>query len=421
MRSSTPPNDDDDDDAMQGSPLEDSTVGVIGAGMMGSGIAYACAQAGAHVVVSARSEDRAQRAIGYIASRELQAQERGKTTAASTSELLSRLCPTSGVNNLAASSFVIEAVSESVAAKQQVLRDVESVVAPETVLASTTSTLPISAIASALARPGNFIGMHFFSPAERMPLVEVVNGERTSSETLKRALLFTANIAKVPIVVRDSRGFFTTRVIDRYFDEALTAVGEGVDPAVVEQAALVAGYPVAPLQLLDELTLTLNRAVRRETKAAVEAANGTWTAHRADAVRDAMIDDCDRRGRSTGGGFYDYDSTGKRVQLWEGLRDVFGRGEPIPIQDMSDRLLYIEVLEALQCLEEGVIRSAEDADTGSVLGIGFPAQSGGVISFVNTVAGGPREFASRADALARCYGDRFRPPKPTQLEVHIRG
>ncbi|OZE90753.1 3-hydroxyacyl-CoA dehydrogenase [Rhodococcus sp. 14-2686-1-2] len=390
--------------------LNETTVGVVGAGMMGSGIAYACARAGAVVIIVARSREKAEIGKSYAQEREHRALARNRGTADTSAELLRRIVPSSNISELAAADIVIEAVAESVDIKQQILRDIERVVASKTIVASTTSTLPITTLAAGLARPGNAIGMHFFSPVERMRLLEVVMGEQTESSALDSTLRFAERLGKVPIVVRDTRGFFTSRVMDCYLDEALMAVGEGVRPEMIEKAARNAGYPVSPLQLLDEISLTLNTAVRRETRVAVEAAALRWTGQRADAVRNRMVDDYRRGGRNSGGGFYDYDSSGSRTGLWPGLREAFGPTRTIPIEDMSDRLLFIQALEALQCLDEGVVRSAADADTGSVLGIGFPAQTGGAINFVERFPGGRTAFVNRARTLTERYGERFSPP-----------
>ncbi|MBS9375020.1 3-hydroxyacyl-CoA dehydrogenase family protein [Rhodococcus sp. B50] len=395
---------------MNGKTLEGRTIGVVGAGMMGAAIAYTCARAGADVVLAARTLDGARRGKSYAERRESRALEAGATEPSVSEALLDRITLTERTADLAPAGLVVEAVSESVSLKQQILGTIESVTEPCTVLASTTSTLPITTLGSKLARPESFIGMHFFSPVDRMPLVETVVGACTSQATVDAALDCVRRLGKTPIIVRDSRGFFTSRVMERYLDEAIIAVGEGIDPDIVERAATAAGYPVPPLQLLDEITLTLNRAVQRENRLAAEAADEPWHGSDADRVRDRMLDEHGRGGRSAGRGFYDYDSTGARLGLWPGLRDTFGPPRSIPVEDMRDRLLFIEVIEALRCLDEGVVRSEADADAGSVLGIGFPAETGGVVSFVRSCSGGPEQFTTRALELAARYGDRFVPP-----------
>lgn len=390
--------------------LAGTTIGVVGAGMMGGAIAYTCAREGADVVLVARTLDSARRGKSYAARREARARAAGTTDAVRSEALLDRITPTERAADLSSAALVVEAVAEDVAVKHEVLQTIEAVTEQRAVLASTTSTLPITTLAAKLTRPENFVGMHFFSPVDRMELVETVVGARTSGATLTTALTYARSLGKTPIVVRDSRGFFTSRVMERYLDEAMTAVGEGIDPEIVERAATDAGYPVPPLQLLDEISLTLNRAVQRENRRAVEAAGGTWRGQPADRVRDRMIDDFGRGGRSAARGFYDYDPDGVRSGLWPGLRSVFGPQCVIPFDDMRDRLLFIEVIEALRCLRDGVVASEADADTGSVLGIGFPARTGGVISFMRSYPGGPDRFAARARQLADRYGDRFLPP-----------
>ncbi|KSZ59997.1 3-hydroxyacyl-CoA dehydrogenase [Rhodococcus pyridinivorans KG-16] len=387
-----------------------ATIGVVGAGMMGAAIAYTCALAGAEVVLVARTWEGACRGRQYAERREARALDSGATDAASSRALLDRIEITERLSDLGLCALVVEAVAENVAVKQQVLQAIEAVTEPGTVLASTTSTLPITTLASKLTRPEEFVGMHFFSPVDRMRLVETIVGTHTSETTLSSALHYARLLGKTPIVVRDSRGFFTSRVMERYLDEALIAVGAGIDPDVVEHAAKQAGYPVPPLQLFDEISLTLNRSVQREQRAAVESAGGTWEGHEADRVRDHMIDDHGRGGRAVGRGFYDYDGDGTRLGLWSGLREAFGPATDIPVDDMRDRLLFAQVVEACRCLDEGVVTSEADADTGSVLGIGFPVHTGGVASFRHSYPGGARGFAERADELADRYGDRFRLP-----------
>lgn len=390
--------------------LVGTTIGVVGAGMMGGAIAYTCARAGADVVLVARTLEGARRGRLYAERREARALQAGTTDPSLSRALFERIVPTERLADLAGAALVVEAVAENIAVKQRVLHSVETVTGPRTLLASTTSTLPITTLGSRLARPESFVGMHFFSPVDRMPLVETIVGTRTSGSALSAALRYARLLGKTPIVVRDSRGFFTSRVMERYLDEALIAVGEGIDPDIVERAAIEAGYPVPPLQLLDEITLTLNRAVQRENRLAVETTGGMWEGNAADSVRDRMLEECGRGGRSVGRGFYEYDAGGTRLGLWPGLRDVFGPRHDIPRGDMRDRLVFVEVVEALRCLDEGVVGSESDADTGSVLGIGFPAHTGGVVSFHRSYPGGAEAFTERACELAVRYGDRFLPP-----------
>ncbi|KHL10714.1 UNVERIFIED_CONTAM: 3-hydroxyacyl-CoA dehydrogenase [Mumia flava] len=385
-------------------------LGVVGAGMMGAGIAYVAARAGIEVVLRDTDLDVARRGKGYAERLEAKALERGRTTAERSQALLDRITPTDDLADFAGVDLVVEAVFESVEVKQAVFAEIEPVVLPDAVLASNTSTLPITTLAGGVSRPEDFIGLHFFSPVDKMPLVEIVRGAQTSDATLAKAFDFVRQIRKTAIVVNDQRGFFTSRVIGTFINEAVAAVGEGVEPASVEQAALQAGYPAGPLQLLDELTLTLTQKIREETRAAVEAEGGTWTPHGADAVLDRMIGELGRGGRSTGGGFYAY-AEGRRVGLWPGLRDAFGSGSAdVPLIDLQERMLFAEAIDATRCLDEGVLTSVEDADIGSLLGIGFPAWTGGVLHYVNQYEGGVAGFVARARELAAAYGPRFEPP-----------
>ena len=263
-----------------------------------------------------------------------------------------------------------------------------------------------------MSRPGDFIGIHFFSPVDKMPLVEIIVGERTTDTTLARAFDFARQIGKTPIVVNDSRGFFTSRVILTFLNEAVAAVGEGVEPATVEQAGLQAGYPAGPLQLIDELTLTLPRKVREEAKAAVASAGGGWFDHGSAVVIDRLIDEFGRPGRSGGGGFYEYDENGRRGRLWPGLREAFGSGSAdVPFEDLKERMLFAEAIEAVRCLDEGVLRSVEDANVGSLLGIGYPAWTGGVLQYINSYPGGLPGFVARARELGSRYGAQLNPPE----------
>jgi 3-hydroxyacyl-CoA dehydrogenase/enoyl-CoA hydratase/3-hydroxybutyryl-CoA epimerase len=394
-------------------------VTVVGAGMMGAGIAYSCAAAGLTVTLHDLNLDAAVRGKGY--SRRLldAAVRRGRRTPAERDAILARITPGTDLAAAARSDLVVEAVFEDPQLKRSVFAEVGAAVGPDTILASNTSTLPITQLAAAVPRPEDFIGLHFFSPVDKMELLEIVVGEKTSTTTLAHAVDFARRIGKVPIVVNDSRGFFTSRVIGRFLDEAVAMVGEGIPAATVEQAATQAGYPVGALALMDELTLTLPRRIREETRRGVEAAGGTWVSHPAEAVVDRLIDEFGRTGRSDGKGFYDYDGTngGRRTRLWPGLAATFGSvPTTLPLTELGERMLFAESLDAVRCLEEGVLRSVEEANVGSILGIGFPAWTGGVIQYVNQYTGGPAGFARRAEELARRHGDRFQPPQ-TLLEA----
>jgi len=288
-----------------------------------------------------------------------------------------------------------------------VFQEIEDVVEPNALLGSNTSTLPITGLAEGVRRQEDFIGLHFFSPVDKMPLLEIVVGEKTSDAALARALDVAVQIGKTPIVVNDSRGFFTSRVIGKFLEEAMAMLGEGAHPASVEQAALQTGYPAPALQLMDELTLTLPRKIRQEFTAALESEGGQWRPHGSEAVIDRMIDEFDRKGRSTGAGFYEY-RDGRRIGLWRGLVEHFTKpGYEIPFEDMKERMLFAEALDAVRCFDEGVLRSVPDANIGSIFGIGYPGWTGGVMQYIEQYDGGAAGFVARARELAARYGDRF--------------
>jgi len=398
-------------------PRQVRRVAVLGAGMMGAGIAYSCARAGIDVVLKDVSAEAAAKGRGYSEKLCAKAVSRGRTTREQADAVLARITPTADPNALAGCDVVIEAVFEDPALKHKVFQEIQHIVEPDALLCSNTSTLPITALAEGVERQADFVGLHFFSPVDRMPLVEIVRGGRTGDEALARAFDLVRRIRKTPVVVNDSRGFFTSRVIGRFLDEGVAMVGEGIEPASVEQAASQAGYPARVLSLMDELTLTLPRRIRAESKRAVEEAGGTWAAHPAEAVVDRMVDEFGRTGRSGGAGFYDYAEDGGRAGLWPGLREHFTRaGTEIPFEDMQERMLFAEALDSVRLLEEGVLTSVADANIGSLLGIGFPGWTGGVLQYINGYRGdggsatGLPAFVTRARELAERYGERFAPP-----------
>ncbi|MFD6437038.1 3-hydroxyacyl-CoA dehydrogenase NAD-binding domain-containing protein [Streptomyces venezuelae] len=385
-------------------------VAVLGAGMMGAGIAYSCARAGIEVVLKDVSAEAAQKGKAYSEKLCAKAVQRGRTTQDKADALLARITPTADPQALAGCDAVIEAVFEDTSLKHKVFQEIQDVVEPDALLCSNTSTLPITTLAEGVSRPVDFIGLHFFSPVDKMPLVEIIKGERTGDEALARAFDLVRQINKTPIVVNDSRGFFTSRVIGHFINEGVAMVGEGIEPASVEQAAAQAGYPAKVLSLMDELTLTLPRKIRNETRRAVEEAGGTWAGHPSDSVIDRMVDEFERPGRSGGAGFYEY-VDGKRDRLWPGLREHFTKpGHEIPFKDMQERMLFSEALDTVRLLEEGVLTSVADANIGSILGIGFPGWTGGVLQYINGYEGGLPGFVARARELAETYGERFAPP-----------
>jgi 3-hydroxyacyl-CoA dehydrogenase/enoyl-CoA hydratase/3-hydroxybutyryl-CoA epimerase len=394
-------------------------VAVLGAGMMGAGIAYVCARRGMDVVLKDVSLEAADKGKDYSVKLLDKAVSRGRMTAEKRDEVLARIIPTADAADTAGCDLVIEAVFESRDLKHRVFQEVEDLVAPGALLCSNTSSLPITDLATGVSRPEDFVGLHFFSPVDKMPLVEIIRGEKTSDDTLARAFDVVLQIGKTPIVVNDSRGFFTSRVIGTFLNEGLAMLGEGLNPVSIERAATQAGYPVGPLQLMDELTLTLPQKLRNEARVALEQAGGTYVAHPAEAVIDRMVD-LGRKGRSTGGAFYDYPEGGGR-RIWPGLYEHFSpNGSAIPFGDMQERMLFAEALETVKCFDEGVITSAADANIGSIMGIGFPAWAGGVVQFMVGYPGGLEAFVARARELQARYGERFSPP-PLLLETAARG
>ncbi|MER7621890.1 3-hydroxyacyl-CoA dehydrogenase NAD-binding domain-containing protein [Streptomyces sp. NPDC126503] len=392
-------------------PRQVRKVAVLGAGMMGAGIAYSCARAGIEVVLKDVSAESAAKGKAYSEKLCAKAVARGRTTQEKADALLARITPTAEAADLAGCDAVIEAVFEDTALKHKVFQEIQEIVAPDALLCSNTSTLPITVLAEGVERATDFIGLHFFSPVDKMPLVEIIKGERTGEEALARAFDLVRQINKTPIVVNDSRGFFTSRVIGHFINEGVAMVGEGIEPASVEQAAAQAGYPAKVLSLMDELTLTLPRKIRNETRKAVEEAGGTWATHPGEAVIDRMVDEFGRPGRSGGAGFYEYGEDGGRGRLWPGLREHFTKpGYEIPFRDMQERMLFAEALDTVRLLEEGVLTSVADANIGSIMGIGFPAWTGGVLQYINGYEGGVAGFTERARELAATYGERFNPP-----------
>ena len=388
-------------------------VGVLGAGMMGAGIAYVSAKAGFDVVLKDVSLEAAERGKGYAEKIEAKALSRGKTTEEKSKALLDRIQPTADAADLKGVDFVIEAVFENTELKHKVFQEIEDIVEPDALLGSNTSTLPITGLAAGVKRAEDFIGIHFFSPVDKMPLVEIIKGEKTSDEALARVFDYTLAIKKTPIVVNDSRGFFTSRVIGTFVNEAIAMLGEGIEPATIEQAGSQAGYPAPPLQLSDELNMKLMQKIAKETQEAAERGDITLgqKRHPAQDVVDYMVGE-GRPGRLEKAGFYEYDEDGKRLQLWPGLREHFKTTatRDVPLQDLIDRMLFAEALETQKCFDEGVLTSTADANIGSIFGIGYPAWTGGVHQFIVGYPGGREAFVKRAEELAAKYGERFNPP-----------
>ncbi|MEZ5093341.1 3-hydroxyacyl-CoA dehydrogenase NAD-binding domain-containing protein [Nocardioides sp.] len=394
-------------------PYTARKVGVLGAGMMGAGIAYSCARAGMDVVLKDVSLESAERGKAYSAGLLDKAISRGRSTEEKKAELLARITPTDDPAELAGCDLVIEAVFEDPSLKHRVFAEVTPHVEPDALLCSNTSTLPITELATGVDRPDDFIGLHFFSPVDKMPLVEIIRGRETSDEALARAYDVVQQIRKTPIVVNDSRGFYTSRVISTMVNEGLAMLAEGVHPMSLERAATQSGYPVGPLQLTDELNMELFAKIEKATAEAAEREGLPYAPHPGTLVVHRMIE-LGRPSRLKGAGFYEY-ADGRRTRLWPGLAEAFPvAAERIPFDDVKERMLFAEALETARCFEEGVLTSAAAANIGSIMGIGFPPATGGAAQFMTGYQSASGEvglaaFVARADELAAAYGDRFRP------------
>ncbi len=388
-------------------PTRVKKLGILGAGQMGAGLAYLAAQKGIEVVLKDISLANAEKGKAYS---EKVGGKNKKMTPEKLAQILSLIHPTEKPEDLRDCDFIIEAVFENRAVKASVTKETEAVLGKDAVFASNTSALPITELAQASARPANFIGMHFFSPAEKMPLVEIICGRKTSKETLARAFDLGIALGKKPIVVNDAPGFFTTRVIGATITEGATMVMEGINPVLIENAAAFNGSPVGPLAALDEISL--ETAYKNGKQAMDDAkARGEQQADNATfALVERMVTKLDRKGKIYGGGFYDYPEGGKK-HIWPGLKDLYAKKgwKDIPFDDVRDRLVFSQVIEAVRAMEEGVIESVADGNIGSIMGIGFPPHVGGVYQCINHW--GVKAFTRRASELAKKYGKRFEPPK----------
>jgi 3-hydroxyacyl-CoA dehydrogenase/enoyl-CoA hydratase/3-hydroxybutyryl-CoA epimerase len=380
--------------------------GVLGAGRMGAGIAHGAAVAGIETVLLDMTTDLAEKGRAY--ARQLLAKDvgRGRRTQAEADEVLARILATTSYADLAGCDLVVEAVFENREIKANVTRATEDVIAADAYFASNTSTLPITGLAQASRRPAQFVGIHFFSPVDKMPLVEIIVGHKTSRETIAKALDFAGQLRKTPIVVNDSRGFYTSRCFGTYVNEGMQMLDEGVAPALIENAARMAGMAVGPLAVEDEVTIDLTWKVFQQSAADLGSRYRRPPGY--EVVR-RMVDEFDRRGRRFGGGFYEYPA-GAKKSLWPGLARAFPVAERQPsLEAAQRRLLYIQALETARCFEEGVLESAADADLGSILGWGFPTWTGGTLSYIDTI--GLERFVAESDRLARKHGRRFKPSK----------
>ncbi|HVL74398.1 MAG TPA: 3-hydroxyacyl-CoA dehydrogenase NAD-binding domain-containing protein [Noviherbaspirillum sp.] len=382
-------------------------VGILGAGMMGAGIAWANASRGVPCVLKDVGREQAEKGKAYSAKLLDKRVRQGRISADKASATLNLITPTADAADLAGCDLVIEAVYENRELKAQVTREAAERLAADGVMASNTSTLPITGLAEAFPDPARFVGLHFFSPVDKMQLVEIIRGAKTSEQTLARAYDYVQQIGKIPIVVNDSRGFFTSRVFGTFVNEGIAMLGEGVEPALIENAALAAGMPVGPLAVQDEVALTLMMHVARQTRADV---GDSYVPHPAEAIVERMVEEFKRCGKAAGAGFYEYPADGGRKFLWPKLREIFVKPEvQISFEDVRDRMLYIQSIETMRCLEEKVLESTRDANIGSIFGIGFPGWTGGAAQFVNHV--GVERFIARATALQERYGARFAPPR----------
>lgn len=375
-------------------------VGILGAGMMGGGIAWASALRGVPCVLKDTSLELAQKGKSYS---ERLAAKRNRP------QVPALITPTTNAEDLRGCDLIIEAVFEKRDVKAQATKEAEPMLAPGGIFASNTSTLPISGLAQAFSDPARFIGLHFFSPVDRMQLVEIIKGKQTSAETLARAYDYVLQIGKIPIVVNDSRGFYTSRTFGTFVAEGCAMLQEGVPAAVIENAGRFAGMPVGPLAVIDETSMSLSVAVMEQTKADLEAEGKKYAPQPGQDVIMRMVKEFKRPGRAGGGGFYEYPKEGKKF-LWPDLAKHFGKkNAKWDFEELKERLLYRQAIETARCLEEGVLEHVHDGNIGSIFGIGFPAWTGGALQYVNHV--GTKKFVKRAEEFAKKLGPRFAPPK----------
>ncbi|QBQ99349.1 3-hydroxyacyl-CoA dehydrogenase NAD-binding domain-containing protein [Paraburkholderia pallida] len=390
-------------------PQAVAKVGILGAGMMGAGIACVSAMRGMDCVLKDVTPERAESGKAYTRKVTDARVAKGRMTAEQQAQVLARIHATADAQDLQGCDLIIEAVFESRELKAQVTREAEPMLAADGVLASNTSTLPITGLAAASAHPERFIGLHFISPVDKIPLVEIIVGEKTSDATLARAYDYVLQIGKLPIVVNDSRGFYTSRTFGSFVKEGVGMLMEGIPAEVIENAALSAGMPVGPLTVLDETSLSLALSITEQTIADLKAEGRPYLKEPGDLVIEKMVKELGRRGRAGGGGFYDYPE-GERKRLWPGLKQHFGRaGVQWDIAELRDRLLFRQSLETLRAMKEGVLRTTHDANVGSVTAIGFPAWTGGTWRFIESQ--GMERFIARCNELAGRYGERFAPPQ----------
>lgn len=384
-------------------------LGVLGAGFMGHGIAYVSALAGIDVVMKDVTVERAEAGKNKIAKLLDDRVGRGKLSAADKDATLARIQATADAVDLAGCDLIIEAVFEDRDAKQTVTRETEAVIAREAIFGSNTSTLPITSLAQESGRPANFVGIHFFSPVHRMPLVEIIRGKETSDAAIAKAFDYVLQIGKTPIVVNDARGFYTSRVFGTYVSEGMRLLAEGQHPRAIESAGIKAGMAVGPLAVSDEVNLGLVWHIREQTRKDLQAEGKVWASDASDRVLDFMVNTAKRTGKLQGAGFYEYPEDEPK-RLWRELETHFPLADTeLAQQEMIDRLLFVQVLETVRCYEEGVLTSAADANIGSIFGWSFAPYSGGTLQFINGY--GLEKFVARARELETRYGERFGVPE----------
>lgn len=387
------------------SPTNLKKIGILGAGMMGAGIAYVAAQNGLQVVLKDVTKEAAEKGKEYSIKLLSEKLSKNQLTKEKYEEILNRIYTTDNPKDIEGCNLVIEAVFESRELKATVTKESEAVLSPDAVFASNTSTLPITGLAKASIRPNNFIGLHFFSPVDKMQLVEIILGKKTSEYAIAMAIDFVTKIKKTPIVVNDGRGFFTSRVFSTYLFEGIECLSEGISPALIENAGKMAGMPVGPLALADEVAIDLCYKINKQT----EIDTGKKNQSAAAGIINKFVEEFNRPGKKEKKGFYEYPDGGKKF-LWPELTKLFPPQLHQPsIQEIKKRLLYIQALEAVKCMEENIITKPADADIGSILGWGFAPYSGGVISFIDTI--GLKKFVYECNLLTKKYGKRFKPTR----------
>lgn len=386
--------------------IEIKTVGVLGAGLMGSGIAHVTAKAGMHVISLDRTDEEAQKSVIYTKKILDRRVKRGRMTQEKADEFLSRITPTSDYNMLKDVDLIIEAVFERPDVKADVIKKTEAVIGKDVIFASNTSTLPIGGLAENSNRPENFIGLHFFSPVERMPLLEIIPHAGTGDRALAAAFDYNRKIRKTPIVVKDVRGFFTNQVFPPYIGEAVSMIMEGTSMALIENTALNMGLPIGPLAVQDETTLKLGYDVMQSTK---EELGDAYKPNGTEAFYELMVQKLGRSGRRFGKGLYNYDESGKRLDLWKGVTDHYPLAEQQPSQaEVQQRLMYSQLIPTARTFSDGVVPDPQSADLGAIFGWGFPAWTGGPMSYIDTI--GIDTFVATADMLAQRHGERFNVP-----------